>query len=171
MDALMGEGDVRVRPFCLQDADAVARLWHASWATTGVAAAGRTTAPDLRRRIDRELAAGWEVFLAERVGAVAGFLALRRTERCLDQLFVAPDAKRRGIGSILFRVAQALMPTGFWLRTAADGIEARAFYEAAGMTFDRFEPHPTHGHDTAVYVIGSRGVDPCAIPSPHRARG
>jgi hypothetical protein len=47
------------------------------------------------------------------------------------------------------------MPEGFWLRTAAENNEARAFYEAVGMTLDRTEPHPRHGHDTAIYIIGN----------------
>ena len=153
------EMPLAIRTYCPQDADSVAQLWLASWRTTGVQAAARTTASDLRQRIDRELASGWDVFVAEREGVLLGFLALKRAERCLDQLFIAPDAKRRGIGRRLFDVAHTLMPAGLWLRTAADDKESRAFYEAVGMTLDRMEPHPTHGHKTAVYVIGSRRVE------------
>jgi ribosomal protein S18 acetylase RimI-like enzyme len=139
-----------IRPFCLQDADRLAALWHASWRSTGVQASTQITAADLRQRIDYELSAGWEVFVAEYEGSLLGFVALKRASRCLDQLFIAPNAKRLGIGKKLFDLARAVMPEGFWLRTAAENREAKAFYEAVGMTLDRTESHPQHGHDTAI---------------------
>ena len=144
-----------IRPFLPQDADRLAALWHASWQSTGVQAFREVTAAELRQRVDQELAAGWEVFVAEHEGALLGFVALRRASRCLDQLFIDPDAKRLGVGRKLFDLARAAMPEGFRLRTAADNKEARAFYEAVGMTLDRTEPHPRHGHETAIYIIGN----------------
>jgi ribosomal protein S18 acetylase RimI-like enzyme len=143
-----------IRPFSLQDADRLAALWHASWRSTGVRAFTQVTAADLRQRVDQELSAGWEVFVAEYEGALVGFVALKRASRCLDQLFIDPNAKRLGIGRKLFDLARTVMPEGFWLRTAADNKEARAFYDAVGMTLDRTEPHPRHGHETAIYIIG-----------------
>jgi GNAT superfamily N-acetyltransferase len=143
-----------IRPFCVQDADRLAALWYVSWRSTGVQASIQATADDLRRRIDNELSAGWEVFVAEYEGAILGFVALKRADRRLDQLFITPDAKRLGIGKKLFDLARTAMPEGFWLRAAAENREARAFYEAVGMTLDRMEPHPRHGYDIAVYVIG-----------------
>ena len=148
-----------IRPFCLQDADRLATLWHTSWRSTGVQASTQITSADLRQRIDQELSAGWEVLIAEHEGTLVGFMALKPTKHCLDQLFIASDAKRLGIGKKLFGCARAAMPKGFWLRAAADNTEARAFYEAVGMTLDRIEPHPKHGHDTAIYVIGSDAAE------------
>jgi ribosomal protein S18 acetylase RimI-like enzyme len=147
-----------IRPFSLQDADRLAALWHASWRSTGVRASTQVSAADLRQRVDQELSAGWEVFVAEHEGALLGFVALKPASRCLDQLFIDPKAKRLGIGRKLFDLARTVMPQGFWLRTAAENKEARAFYQAVGMTLDRTEPHPQHGHETAIYVIGNPGV-------------
>jgi ribosomal protein S18 acetylase RimI-like enzyme len=146
-----------IRPFYLQDADRLAALWHASWQSTGVQAFTQVSAADLRQRVDQELSAGWEVFVAEYEGALLGFVALKRASRCLDQLFIAPNAKRLGIGKKLFALASTMMPEGFWLRTATENKDARAFYQALGMRLDRTEPHPRHGHDTAIYMIGSPG--------------
>jgi putative acetyltransferase len=144
-----------IRPFCLQDAEKLAVLWHASWQSTDIQASTEITAADLRQRIDREISAGWEVFVAEYEDVLLGFMALTPANHCLDQLFIAPNAKGLGIGKDLFRHARTAMPKGFWLRAAADNKEARAFYEAVGMMLDRIEPHPRHGHETAIYVIGT----------------
>jgi Acetyltransferase (GNAT) domain len=108
-----------IRPFCLQDAYGLAALWHASWRSTGVQASTQITA-DLRRRVDKELSAGWEVFVAEYESTLLGFVALKRASRCLDQLFIAPTSKRRGIGKKLFDLVRTVMPEGFWLRTVAE---------------------------------------------------
>jgi ribosomal protein S18 acetylase RimI-like enzyme len=148
-----------IRPFGLQDADRLAALWHASWRSTGVQTSTPITAADLRQRVDTELSAGWEVFVAEHEGVLLGFVALKRASRRLDQLFIAPNAKRMGIGRKLFDLVRTVMPEGFWLRTAAENKEARAFYEAAGMTLHRTESHPQHGHDTAIYIIGNPDVE------------
>jgi ribosomal protein S18 acetylase RimI-like enzyme len=147
-----------IRPFALQDADRLAALWRASWHSTGVQAFRELTVADLRQRIDQELSAGWEVFVAEYEGALLGFVALKRASRCLDQLFIDPTAKRLGIGRKLFDLARTMMPEGFWLRTAAENTNARAFYDARGMRLDRMEPHPRYGHETAIYIIGNPDV-------------
>lgn len=93
--------------------------------------------------------------MAECQGALLGFIALKRADHCLDKLFIAPQAKRLGIGRNLFELARTAMPKGFWLRTSADNKDARAFYETLGMRLDRMEPHPRHAHETAIYVDGS----------------
>ena len=147
-----------IRPFSVQDADRLAVLWHASWQSTGVQPSTQVTAADLRKRVDQELSVGWEVFVAEYEGVLLGFVALKPASRCLDQLFIDPNAKRLGIGRKLFDFARMLMPEGFWLRAAAENKEARAFYDAVGMTLDRMEPHPRHGHETAIYIIGNAGA-------------
>ncbi len=54
-------------------------------------------------------------------------------EDVVDQLFVAPEAQRRGVGSTLLRDVMALRPTGFTLRTFRANQAARAFYEACGL--------------------------------------
>jgi GNAT superfamily N-acetyltransferase len=102
-----------IRPFSLQDADRLSALWHASWRSTGVQASTQITAADMRQRVDRDLSAGWEVFVAEHEGALLGFVALKRASRCLDQLFIDPNAKRLGIGRKLFDVARTVMPQAF----------------------------------------------------------
>jgi GNAT superfamily N-acetyltransferase len=147
-----------IRPFRQQDTDKLAALWYESWRSTGIQASSQVRPAELRHRVSLELSDGWDVTVAEYEGDLLGFLALRPANRCLDQLFIAPHAKRLGIGRELFGLAKRVMPQGFWLRTAAENRDARAFYEAVGMKLVRIEPHPKHGHKTAIYVTVDFGV-------------
>jgi len=113
-----------IRPFRQQDADKLAALWHESWRSTGVQASSQTSLAQLRHRVSLELSDGWDVTVAEYEGDLLGFVALKRANHCLDQLFIAPRAKRLGIGRELFGLAKRAMPQGFWLRTAAENGEA-----------------------------------------------
>jgi ribosomal protein S18 acetylase RimI-like enzyme len=148
----------KIRPFKPQDADKLAALWDESWRSTGVQLSSQASLAQLRHRVSLELRDGWDVTVAEGEGDLLGFVALKLANHCLDQLFIAPHAKRLGLGRELFGIAKQAMPQGFWLRSAAENKEARAFYEAVGMTLVRIEPHPRHGHRTAIYAIGDLGL-------------
>src|SRR4029077_11904592 len=128
--------DFRLRPFIPSDSSALARVWQASWLSTGVPVARDVRQEDLLERVRAELALGWRVTVAEVGGELVGFLALKLDERRLDQLFVAPEHKGSGIGARLFALAKETMPGGFALRTAAANTEARRFYEKRGMRLD-----------------------------------
>lgn len=130
---------MNLRPSTPGDAEPLARLWLESWNSIGLA--GRAVhLPELVERASQELADRWEVTLAEQDGRLVGFLALAPAEQRLDQLFVAPAAQGHGIGLRLLGLAKARFPEGFWLRTQAANIRARAFYERQGLVFDRAEP-------------------------------
>jgi GNAT superfamily N-acetyltransferase len=73
-------------------------------------------------------------------GGVVGMLATYPAK--VDQLFLAPDWKGRGVGKALFAEAKRQMPDGFtlWSNTAND--RARAFYGRHGMTLESLGPRP-----------------------------
>jgi putative acetyltransferase len=144
--------DIQLRPFVPSDTCALARLWRASWLSTGVPAAQKIVQEDLLARVRTEFAQGCHVTIAEIDGELVGFLALKLEERCLYQLFIAPERKGSGIGARLFALAEEMMPNGFVLRTAAANVRARRFYEQRGMRLDRLELHPVHGHEVAIYA-------------------
>jgi GNAT superfamily N-acetyltransferase len=102
--------DFRLRPFIPSDSSALARVWQASWLSTGVPVARDVRQEDLLERVRAELALGWRVTVAEVGGELVGFLALKLDERRLDQLFVAPEHKGSGIGARLFALAKETMP-------------------------------------------------------------
>ena len=69
----------------------------------------------------------------------AAFLAIDRQDKCLSQLFVAPEFQNRTLGQKLLEQAKREMPSGFWLRTDEGNTRARRFYERYGLKLDRLE--------------------------------
>lgn len=109
------------------DLDDVARLWHESASRMDAAASPMPSLAELRARIDEELAAGWELHVAERGGRLVGMLAIKPAEAILDQLFVLTDVQRAGVGSALLDVAKREMPERFTLRVASANRRAERF--------------------------------------------
>jgi len=72
--------------------------------------------------------------LAAISGAVVGMLVARPGD--LDQLYVAPDAQGRGVGSRLVERAKALSPGGLGLYTFQVNARARRFYVRHGFVAD-----------------------------------
>jgi GNAT superfamily N-acetyltransferase len=100
---------------------------------------------DLRERINRELAAGWELYVAERNGRIVGMLAIKPLEAILDQIFVIPSDQSSGVGTCLLNFAKRAMPMGFTLRMALANRRAARFYEHSGLSVIREGAHPISG--------------------------
>jgi GNAT superfamily N-acetyltransferase len=60
----------------------------------------------------------------------------------VDQLFIDPTWKGRGIGKALFAEAKRLMPAGFTLWANTANTRARDFYALQGMTLETIGPRP-----------------------------
>ena len=90
-------------------------------------------------------------FLATFAILWGSFLALKPATGCLDQLFVLPEARGRGIGRLLLDFAKARLPGGLWLSTAEDNHRARRFYERNGFRRSEEQTHPSLGHRTIIY--------------------
>jgi putative acetyltransferase len=142
---------VAIRPYRDEERAAVARLWFASWRSTGLPIAKLATEPVNYDRIGRELAAGWHMHLAWDTDRLVGFLALKPATQCLDQLFIGPEAQGIGIGRRLLDLAKERLPNGLWLRTSADNRRARRFYERNGLRANETQPQPMLGHRTVIY--------------------
>jgi N-acetylglutamate synthase-like GNAT family acetyltransferase len=81
-----------------------------------------------------EIRALWECLLAEEDGDVAGLIAFSEDE--IQNLFVRPDFHRRGVGTRLFRAAEAaIRESGQARMCVCTSGYGRPFYEAMGMTF------------------------------------
>lgn len=116
----------------------MARVWLDGWLSTGLGTGDDPTPAEMRARIDDDLAKGWTLYVATAGGDVVGMLGLYPGK--LDQLFLDPAWKGRGIGKALFAEAVRRMPGGFtlWANTAND--RARGFYERQGMVLTGIAP-------------------------------
>jgi GNAT superfamily N-acetyltransferase len=142
---------IAIRRYRDQDRAATARLWLASWQSTGLPVARLATEAGNSQRIADELAAGWAAYLAWDEDRLVGFLALKPDTGWLDQLFVLPEAQGSGIGRALLDFAKERLPNGLWLRTAADNLRACRFYERNGLRPTETQIHPALGHPTVIY--------------------
>jgi ribosomal protein S18 acetylase RimI-like enzyme len=106
---------------------------------------------ELRKEIDAEFIAGWQVTLAVRGDEIVGFLAIKPDEAVLAELFVRPGSLGGGIGRALLAQAIDAMPDGFTLFTRSGNARARQFYEKAGLTVLRKGTHPRFGDPIVFY--------------------
>jgi GNAT superfamily N-acetyltransferase len=140
-----------LRPSNEADHSTIAEIWHSSASLPGVGPPVMPTLGDLRERVDREFAAGWEVMVAVRDDHVIGFIAIKPSEAILAELFVRPESVGSGIGKALLAHAFRVMPSGFTLLTRSGNARARRLYEKAGLVFLRDDVHPRAGDPITYY--------------------
>ena len=123
--------EVRIRAATHEDADAVARVFIASFGTLTFLPKLHTdeeTFDFIANTVLREQ----EVLVAEIGRAPGGFVAMGHGN-FVEHLYVHPDHQRRGIGSALLECAKERMPGGFRLWTFQENTAARRFYERRGL--------------------------------------
>lgn len=91
--------------------------------------------------------------VAESNGTLVGFAALDIERAVLSQLFVAPSAKRQGIGRALFNWAASYCPRGLTLKTLLENSEARAFYKSLGMVETGRSVNDFSGREEIEYAL------------------
>jgi GNAT superfamily N-acetyltransferase len=131
-----------IRPARFDDHDEVARVWMDSFVSTGLGDGSTYLLAQLRARIPRELENGWTLYVADDNGPIAAMLALHLPKRCLDQLFVAPEYQRTGLGRRLLAFTRENLPDEIWLRCIRENETAWRWYEREGFLFENeaFEP-------------------------------
>jgi putative acetyltransferase len=96
-------------------------------------------------RLDRELAARWQLHVAERRFHLVGMLSFKLREAILDQLLFYPASRDR-VGKFVTEPRKRAMPDGFSLRTAAANLSASLVYRAKGLVMLREGIQPTSGY-------------------------
>jgi len=147
--------DVVLRPAKAADTDALAEIWHVSLRSmTGVSESLILSRARCLERLLTE-GPGWQIVVADAGDGIAGFVAWiaadGQGEGWLRELFVHPAAQGRRFGSRLLGAARAAMPTGFWLRTPADNVGGRRFYEREGLRFDSLRQDDSLPFTSAIY--------------------
>jgi ribosomal protein S18 acetylase RimI-like enzyme len=122
---------VRIRAATPEDADAIAEVFIASFATLSFLPRLHTNAETIdfiANKVLREQ----EVLVAEQNGGIVGFVAMAHGN-FLEHLYVHPDSQGRGVGSVLLMRAKQRMPDGFRLWLFQQNTQARRFYERHGL--------------------------------------
>ncbi|MEQ9505599.1 MAG: GNAT family N-acetyltransferase [Hyphomonas sp.] len=141
-----------VRSATQADHAALADLWFDSWMSIGIANETDLTREEVRARFYTEAATRWDLYTADDGGRLAGLLALVPGESRIDQIFVDPAGKVKGVGRLLMAHAKQCLPDGIVLVTHTDNKRARAFYAHHGFTLDRTEDDPVHRRQKCHYV-------------------
>jgi GNAT superfamily N-acetyltransferase len=147
-----------IRPARADEYDEIARVWLNSWASTGIEAASDALLEKMRARVLREVDSGWSLFVADDEGRLAAMLALRLSDGCLGQLFIAPDYQGQGLGKRLLAFTREQMPNEIWLRCVRENEKAWRWYEREGFVFEKAEINPLTGFMIKFYRWKTEGI-------------
>jgi GNAT superfamily N-acetyltransferase len=125
--------------------DEVARVWMESWVSTGLEDASNFLLAKLRARVPMEVEKGWSLYVADDNGVLAAMLALHLPDRYLDQLFVAPEYQRNGLGRRLLAFTRQQLPDEIWLRCVRENEKAWRWYERESFVFEKEQVEPMTG--------------------------
>jgi GNAT superfamily N-acetyltransferase len=127
----MSADPVVLRPAEPDDAAAIADVWLRSFGAALPTVRRAHSDDEVRDWIREVLLPGHEVWVAEADGAVVGMLAL--SEGWLDQLYLDPVWRGKGIGERFLALARRRQPSGLQLWTFQVNEAARRFYERHGF--------------------------------------
>src|ERR1700752_4566218 len=147
-----------IRPALPHEYDEVARVWMESWVSTGLAEASNFLLANLRARVRHEIEKGWNLFVADDLGALAAMLALHPGENYLDQLFVAPRWQGKSVGRTLLAFARTQLPDEIWLRCVRENEKAWRWYEREGFVFEKEAVEPMNGFMMKCYRWKKHGT-------------
>src|SRR3954453_1730101 len=143
--------DLTIRPARPDEYDEVARVWMDSFVSTGLDDGSTYLLAELRARIPGEIDNGWSLYVADDHGRIAAMLALHLPRRSLDQLFVAPDDQRNGLGRRLLAFTREKLPDEIWLRCIRENEIAWRWYEREGFRFEKEALEPATGFTMKYY--------------------
>jgi putative acetyltransferase len=134
----------QLRPYRADDEDAAIALWCETWqqAYPGIDFAARL--PWWRERWRNELVREASIVVAEKLGALVGFVTIARSGY-LDQLVVGTNHWGSNLGNTLIAEAKRLSPDGITLKVNTDNARAIRFYQKNGFVHAGEDVNPTSG--------------------------
>jgi len=141
---------VLLRPYNPDDEEAAIALWLRTWQAAYPAIDFAARVGWWRERWRNELLPTAEIVVADEAGSVVGFVTVDPRTHYLDQIVVAPEFWRSGVGGALIAEAARLSPEGLDLDVNTDNARAIRFYEKRG------------------FVISGAGVNPISGKPVHR---
>jgi putative acetyltransferase len=121
--------DVTLRTYTARDEQASVALWLRAWQAAYPELDFAARLDWWRQRWRDELLPTAEVVVAEASDGVIGFVTVDARTLYLDQIVVAPEHWRLGIGAALIAEAKRLSPRGLDLDVNIDNARAIRFYE------------------------------------------
>jgi ribosomal protein S18 acetylase RimI-like enzyme len=126
-------GTTEIRLADPADAAAIARIHMISrLATMPYLPAQKRSHDQVSRWVEDVLLKSCRTWVAVHDGEILGYAALEGDT--LEHLYLRPDARRRGIGTLLLDQVRRHSPDGVSLHVFQQNTDARAFYELHGFT-------------------------------------
>jgi GNAT superfamily N-acetyltransferase len=140
------DGGTCVRLAAAADAAAVAHFHMASRAATmPYLPPQKRSHEEVTRWVEEVLLGTGQVWVAVRGTDILGYAALAGA--VLEHLYLRPDVRRQGIGTLLLDEVKRRNPDGLSLHVFQQNAEARAFYEHHGFrVFDTSDGHRNMEH-------------------------
>ena len=135
----------RLRPYKEADEAAAIDLWRRTWQVAYPQLDFDARAGWWRERWRNELVPAATIVVAERDGALVGFVTVDRKTGYLDQIVAAPEAWALGVGALLMEEAKRLAPGALELHVNVDNARAIRFYEKHGFAVTGTESNPRSG--------------------------
>ena len=135
-------GEFNIREYRSEDFDAVTILWRISREksiTEFQLEKGHFFFED-RDYFQKQIVKNNQIWVVESQNYPVGFMAMNND--FVDQLYIAPDHQRRGIGRSLLNLARERSPEHVWLYTLQVNASAREFYEKNGFVAEKFGISP-----------------------------
>ncbi len=135
----------RLRPYRAADEEVAIELWRRSW---------QHSYPDIdfsarlswwRERWRKELVPSAKITLAERAGALVGFVTIDPATGYLDQIVVAPEAWGVDVAEALLAEAKRICPEKIELHVNKDNARAIGFYDKHGFVVTGESTNPLSG--------------------------
>ena len=132
---------VQLRPYRAEDEDAAIALWLGTWRLAYPSIDFVARVPWWRERWRNELVPKADIIVAERDGAMVGFVTIDASGY-LDQLVVAPDHWGSKLATSLVDEAKRRSPGGVTLKVNDDNVRAIRFYERSGFVHTGEDVNP-----------------------------
>jgi putative acetyltransferase len=143
-----------LRAYRPADEDAAIALWQRTWQQHYPQIDFAVRVAWWRERWRSELVPVATIMMAERDGALVGFVTVDPKTRYLDQIVVAPEAWGSEVAAALLAEARRLSPDGLDLKVNADNARAIRFYEKHGFVITCHEVNERSG--APVHVMSWR---------------
>jgi putative acetyltransferase len=135
-----------LRPYEPRDEDASVALWLRSWEAAYPQLDFAERLVWWRAHWRNEILPAAAVVVAEDEGSMVGFVTVDAKTRYLDQLVVAPEQWRSGVGTALIDEAKRLSPRGLDLDVNTDNARAISFYRRQGFLVTGSGTNPISGN-------------------------